>query len=152
MRTHGIKTDPRRFKPAFRLMIVSILGLGGCAALPQPFDAPIDKSSPAAASAAAAAKGAKVYPRWAEFPEAPKDVPSLATIKGRVEAVEKVDAQLHAETEALVWELTDPEAFARQNLARIDKAQMDRIEKEPIDIVAWAKKHRDKVQPPAPIQ
>lgn len=152
MRTHGFRTDRRRFVPAFRLLILSTLALSGCAALPQPFDAPIDKTSPAAASAAAAAKSAKVYPRWTEFPEAPKDIPSLATIKGRVEAVEKVEAALRDETDALVWELTDPDAYARQNLSRVDKSLWDRIEKEPVDIEAWAKKNRDKVQPPAPIQ
>ncbi|MFN3230337.1 MAG: hypothetical protein ACK41P_10840 [Asticcacaulis sp.] len=152
MRTNGLKSDKRRSQSALGLMILSALALSGCAALPQPFDAPIDKTSPAAASAAAAAKSAKVYPRWAEFPEAPKDVPSLAEIKGRVESVEKVQATLQLETDALVWELTDPDAYAKVHLARFDKNLMDRIEKEPVDIEAWAKKNRDKVQPPAPIQ
>lgn len=99
--------------------LVALASLSGCAGS-APFDAPIDKSSPAASHVADLSAAPGPYPRWSQFPAAPKDVPAPSDFALRAAAAQGLQGEQLAGAQALAWTLSDTEAFAAAARRQID--------------------------------
>jgi hypothetical protein len=100
------------------ILVVGAL-LSGCANI-DPFQRDVDQTSPAAAEVQAALEVDRDYPRWSEFPAAPKDVPGPGEVRRRVVALEREGATLYAWARANPQMVSDTAAFAAQGLGQIN--------------------------------
>lgn len=98
----------------------------------------------------AAPKDDLTMPKWSEFPVPPKDVPTQATIKTRVDSEETLRDKLTAEVNALHWDGDVAETYQAATKARIDPEML-----KPIDapmssdaIEAFAAQARKRAVPP----
>ncbi len=89
-------------------------------------------------------------PHWAEFPIAPKDVPTLAEFARRVHVQEANSAAQDAQGKAIAWEPNQPDSIAASANALIDPAKMAPIDSEmsPQESEAFAKAARDRATAP----
>ena len=129
------------------------LSLAGCLST-NPFDPPVDQSSPAAAQVETLARADADYPRWRDFPAAPQNVPTPAEIRTQVTLLETRQDAFATEVAALRWTLTEnPEAWARQVASNINARLAT---PPPADATAqaeaFAARLRERAVPPPPIQ
>ncbi len=73
---------------------------------------------------------AMTMPHWAEFPIAPKDVPTVSDFAKRVHTEEDYRAQLDTLGRAIVWEVFEPNAIAAAVNAQIDPSKMGPVDQE----------------------
>ena len=129
-------------------MAAGSLLLAGCLAH-DPFAAPTDPESAAAVQVNEAAARDRPYPRWADFPAAPKDVPTDQQFAMRVVETEEAKAILEAQARDLVWTLDDTEGWASGARGFVDP---NLAQPAPADTrartEAWAAEQRAKAVPP----
>lgn len=122
--------------------------LGGCLAH-DPFGPATDPNSAAAQRVNEAAAQDRPYPRWSEFPAAPRDVPTEGEFAMRVVATEEAKAILEAQARDLVWTLDDTEGWAAQARSHVEASY---AQPAPADAraqtEAWAAEMRAKATPP----
>lgn len=142
--------SPRWNKSA---LIVAALSAGavmlsGCLAS-DPFAPPTDPQSAAAQQVNEAAARNMPYPRWSEFPAAPRDVPTAEDIRMQVVSTEEAKAILQAQAAELVWTLDDTEGWATAQRSLLD---MSLAQPAPADAAAqteaWAAAARAEAIPP----
>lgn len=139
--------------PLLAAALVAAGGLSGCASY-DPFDEPTDPTSPAAARVEALTGADMSYPRWAEFPAAPRDVPTAADIREQVVALEAADAALGREVAAIAWFLgpEDLEPWAARTRNRVDRRLAQPAPPGAVaEAEAWARAQRARATPPPPI-
>lgn len=129
-------------------MAAGSLLLAGCLAH-DPFAPPTDPGSAAAAQVNAAAAKDRPFPRWADFPAAPRDVPTAEQFGMRVVETEEAKAILEAQARELVWTLDNTEGWATASRGFIDP---NLAQPAPADSrarsEAWAAEMRAKATPP----
>jgi hypothetical protein len=142
-------------RPAARVgaIIVGAIGLSGslsgCVA--DPFNHPTDPSSPVAAEVNQLANTNAPYPRWSQFPAAPKNVPTLPQFAAKARDVSATQTQLLTEASQIQWTLNDPDALAREARARIDPTlAVPAVPNAMADVEAWAAEARARATPPPP--
>lgn len=122
--------------------------LSGCLAS-DPFAPPTDPQSAAAQQVNEAAARNMPYPRWSEFPAAPRDVPTAEDIRMQVVSTEEAKAILQAQAAELVWTLDDSEGWATAQRSLLD---MSLAQPAPADAAAqteaWAAAARAEAIPP----
>lgn len=140
--------------PLLAAAIVAASGaLGGCVSY-DPFDESTDAASPAAARVQALTSAPLEFPRWADFPAAPRDVPTAEDIRRQVVALEGADAQLAREVAAIGWFLgpEDLEPWAARTRNRLDRALAQPAAPGAVaEAEAWARQLRERATPPPPI-
>jgi hypothetical protein len=136
------------------LLCISILamaaGLSGCVG-GDPFNAPIDKSSPVASRVAAISAQSGPYPHWSDFPAQPMNVPTPADIAARTATAQGAQAAILDHAGGLHWTLTaaNTAAFLAETRATIDPALAKPAPAgSEAEIEAWAKAQRDLATPP----
>jgi hypothetical protein len=92
-------------------LLAGSLTLAGCLAH-DPFAPPTDPKSAAAQQVNEAAARDAPFPRWADFPAKPKDVPTAEEFGMRVVETEEAKAILEAQARELVWTLDNTEGWA----------------------------------------
>lgn len=155
MTGNRMKASRQRIESWARLALVFAGGLSvsGCLGL-DPFNQEIDPNSPAAQHVASLARADDSYPRWADFPAAPQNVPTAADIRNRVLGLEAAEAQLNSQVAAIDWTLTeadgDPWAIRTRN--RIDPRLARPVDPNAVaEALAWAERMRERSVPPPPI-
>lgn len=127
--------------------------LTGCAAY-DPFNQGIDPNSAAAQRVEALARADDSYPRWADFPAAPQNVPTPREIRNQVQALEAADAQLNRQVAAIDWTLDerDGDPWARRVRNRIDPRLAQPVDPaEVAEALRWAQALRERSDPPPQI-
>ncbi len=128
---------------------VGAVSLGGCVGA---FDPEADASSPLAPRVQALVDANRGYPRWADFPKSPTDLPTTVEVASRVNTVRATGGALAGEVSRIDWTLTDPEAFARDMEARVAAAQpAPATVQTQAEIEALAERLRRRAAPPPPI-
>lgn len=93
------------------------LGLSACAGS---FVAETDAQSPLAPRVQQIVDANRTYPRWADFPATPTDLPQPVQLAARVNTLKVSGAALDGEAARLEWMLSDPEDFAAEVNRRIE--------------------------------
>lgn len=93
------------------------------------------------------------YPRWADFPPAPTDVPRPDVIAAEVAELDQTGQTLIAQAAAIDWTLSDdPNAWADAVRSRVEGARMGESEaRTAAEIEAFAQSLRERSEPPPPI-
>ena len=125
-----------------------VAGLGGCGTA---LGSRIDATSPAAPRVQALIEANREYPRWADFPAAPVDLPEPVAIAQRVNTLRVTGGSLAGEVSRIAWTLDDPVAFAESVNARVAATPIApataRTQAE-IDAYAEALRRRGTAPPP----
>lgn len=150
-----MKASRQRIESWMRLTLIAAMAgvASGCMSI-SPFNQEIDPTSPAAQRVAALARADDSYPRWADFPAAPQNVPTATDIRNRVLELEAAEALLDRQVEAIDWTLNeddgDPWAIRTRN--RIDPRLSRPVDPDAVaEAVAWARRMRERSEPPPPI-
>jgi len=151
----GMNASLQRIESWARLVAaVALAGaVSGCMAY-DPFNQTIDPNSPAAQRVAALARADQSYPRWADFPAAPQNVPTDADIRNRVLGLETAELQLNRQVSAIDWTLTeaDGEPWAIRSRNRIDPRLARPVDPDVLaEALTWARRMRERSEPPPPI-
>lgn len=124
------------------------LCLGGCLAH-DPFAPPTDPQSAAASRVNEATARNMPFPRWSEFPAAPRDVPAAEDFRMRVVETEEAQRILKAQAADLNWTLDNTEGWATATRGLVD---MTLAQPAPSDQAAqteaWAAAARAQATPP----
>lgn len=129
-------------------LLAGSLTLAGCLAH-DPFAPPTDPASAAARQVNEAAARDMPYPRWAEFPAAPTDVPTAGEFAMRVVATEEARAILEAQARELVWTLDDSEGWATAQRGLINRELAEPAAADALaQTEAWAAAVRAEAVPP----
>lgn len=92
------------------------------------------------------------YPRWADFPASPTDLPSPMDVAAQVGTLKVSGAGLEGEAARIEWTLSDSEAFARDVAARVAATPVaPETQATQADIDAFAQQLRDRGRAPPPI-
>ncbi|MBN8552713.1 MAG: hypothetical protein J0L52_07445 [Caulobacterales bacterium] len=155
MTANEMKASLRRIKPGACLVAALVLAgaTSGCMAY-DPFDRTIDPTSPAAQRVEALTQSDMAYPRWADFPPAPQNVPTETDIRNQVLGLESSELRLNREVAAIVWTLTpaDGGPWAERTRNRVDvRLARPARPDEAAEAVAWAQRMRQRAEPPPPI-
>ena len=119
--------------------------VSGCASLA----GQTDTTSSAAASVAKVEHMDLPYPRWSQFPAAPKNVPTPAAVSTEAKAVEADQVQLLGEASGLQWTLCCTDEWAAQARSAIDPAMAVQAPPDAAaQTEAFAKAMRDAATPP----
>ena len=146
-------TDPemnaRHGKIVIGLIAVGLVAcLGGCGTA---LGARIDAESSAAPRVQALIEANRKYPRWADFPAAPVDLPEPVAIAQRVNTLRVTSGALAGEVSRIAWTLDDAVAFAQGVNARVAATPIApatvRTQAE-IDAYAEALRRRGTAPPP----
>ncbi|MGV9007408.1 MAG: hypothetical protein ACOH1H_11795 [Brevundimonas sp.] len=131
-------------------LIGVILGsLGGCAGT---YGAVTEPAPEATARVEALVEAHRTYPRWADFPATPTDMPAATTVAGQVATLAVTGGTLTGEVARLDWTLDDPEAFAAAVRARIAATTVaPATARTQAEIEALAERLRQRGQAPPPI-
>ena len=136
--------------PAFAAVVgISLLG-GACAA---PFQTRTHPDSPLSARIQAMVDENREYPRWADFPAAPTDVPNAEVISTQVTALGRTGEALGQSAAAIEWTFTDdPDAYAASVRRRVEGARTSiDTARTAAQVEAFARSLRERSQPPPPI-
>lgn len=127
-----------------------LLATGGCVGS---FDPQTDASSPVAARVQELVDTHRQYPRWADFPKTPTDLPQPAEVAANVQALNTTGGALASDVARIEWTLTgDPAAFIESVNRRFDPARMAPIGAQtPEEIEAFAERLRRRAAAPPPI-
>lgn len=133
--------------PVLAILAGSML-LAGCLAH-DPFAPPTDPQSAAAVQVNEAAARDRPYPRWADFPAKPKDVPTAEQFGMRVVETEEAKAILEAQARDLVWTLEDTEGWATMARGFVDpRLSQPAPADSRAQTEAWAAEMRARATPP----
>ena len=93
------------------------------------------------------------YPRWADFPAMPTDVPQPEAIAAQVAGLDRTGQALDQSVAAIDWTLTeDPNAWAAGVRSRVEGARMSvGTARTAAEIEAFAQSLRERSEPPPPI-
>jgi hypothetical protein len=127
----------------------------GCASFPAGHanaKLPVDPNSPVARDVAAALAHPGPYPKFAQIPKAPKDVPPSSLIRAEVASLNREQGKLETQQAALPPPATDTEAFAAAAGARTpDQAQAPGPQ-SPQETESYAQGLRERATPPPPLR
>ncbi|MFN4297855.1 MAG: hypothetical protein ACK4FB_13565 [Brevundimonas sp.] len=147
----GLKMNASAMKNAALAAVMGAMLLtGACAA---PFNKGTDPQSPLSDRIQALVDANSEYPRWADFPAAPTDVPRSADIAVRVAGLNQTGVTLGSTVAAIDWTLTDdPEAYAVEVRRRVEGARMSvGAARTAAEVEAFARSLRERSEPPPPI-
>lgn len=133
------------------LAISAVCGLlGACGA---PFAAKTDPQSPLTGRIQGLVDANREYPRWADFPAAPTDVPDAGVIAAQVAGLDQTGEALNRSAAAIDWTLSDdPEAYASEIRRRVEGARMSAdTARTAAEVEAFARSLRERSEPPPPI-
>jgi hypothetical protein len=124
--------------------------LGACGA---PFAAKTDPQSPLTERIQGLVDANREYPRWADFPAAPTDVPDTAVIAAQVAGLDQTGEALNRSVAAIDWTLADdPNAWADGVRRRVEGARMSvGTARTAAEIDAFVRSLRERSEPPPPI-
>ena len=93
------------------------------------------------------------YPRWADFPAMPTDVPQPEAVAAQVAGLDRTGEALDQSVAAIDWTLTgDPNAWASGVRSRVEGARMSvGTARTAAEIEAFARSLRERSEPPPPI-
>lgn len=131
------------------LVLASPGGLSACAGA---FSARTDQASPLAPRIQTLVEANRRYPRWADFPATPTDLPAPGEIAVRVGALEGQGAALGGEVARIDWTLTDAESTAAETRALVGTAPVSPdLARTAAEIEAFAQSLRERAKAPPPI-
>lgn len=127
-----------------------LLLTGGCVGS---FDPQTDVTSPLAPRIQELVDAHREYPRWADFPAAPTDLPPPARVAANVQALNAGSGALANQVAGIDWTLdSDPAAFVSSIQRRFDPAGMGPIGAQtPDEVEAFAEALRRRAAAPPPI-
>lgn len=127
-----------------------LLPAGGCVGS---FDPQTDATSPLAPRIQQLVDANRNYPRWADFPAAPTDVPQPAQVAANVGALNADSGALAGQVAQIDWTMdSDPTAFIESIQQRFDPAKMAPIGAQtPEEVEAFAETLRRRAAAPPPI-
>ena len=127
-----------------------LLLTGGCVGS---FDPQTDAASPLAPRIQQLVDANREYPRWADFPAAPTDLPQPTQVAANVQALNADSGALATHVEGIDWTLdNDPTAFVESISRRFDPARMAPIGAQtPEEVEAFAASLRRRAAAPPPI-
>ncbi|HUH10644.1 MAG TPA: hypothetical protein VLZ73_08845 [Brevundimonas sp.] len=127
-----------------------LLATGGCVGS---FDPKTDATSPLAPRVQELVDAHRQYPRWADFPAAPTDLPQPAQVATNVQALNAESGTLASQVAGIDWTLdSDPAAFLESIQQRFDPARMAPIGAQtPDEVEAFAETLRRRAAAPPPI-
>ncbi len=127
-----------------------LLATGGCVGS---FDPQTDATSPLAPRIQELVDANRDYPRWADFPAEPTDLPQPAQVAANVSALGVQSGALASQVAGIDWVLdSDPTAFVESINRRFDPARMAPIGAQtPEQVEAFAETLRRRAAAPPPI-
>lgn len=127
-----------------------LLPAGGCVGS---FDPQTDATSPLAPRIQQLVDANRNYPRWADFPAAPTDVPQPAQVAANVSRLNADSGALAGQVAKIDWTMdSDPTAFIESIQRRFDAAKMAPIGAQtPEEVEAFAEALRRRAAAPPPI-
>ena len=127
-----------------------LLLTGGCVGS---FDPQTDATSPLAPRIQHLVDANREYPRWADFPAAPTDMPQPAQVAAKVQALNAGSGVLATQVAGIDWTLdNDPAAFVESINRRFDPARMAPLGAQtPEEVEAFAETLRRRAAAPPPI-
>ncbi len=142
--------NARHVKIVIGLMTAGLVAsLGGCGTA---LGARIDADSPAAPRVQALIDANREYPRWADFPAAPVDLPEPVAIAQRVNTLRVTSGALAGEVSRIAWTLDDPVAFAEGVNARVAATPIaPATARTQAEIDAYAQALRQRATAPPPV-
>ncbi|MFK0299648.1 hypothetical protein ACIQTU_10580 [Brevundimonas sp. NPDC090276] len=117
------------------------------------FDPQTDATSPLAPRVQELVDAHRQYPRWADFPATPTDVPQPAQVAANVQTLNADSGALASQVAGIDWTLdSDPAAFVASIQRRFDPAKMAAIGAQtPEEVEAFAEALRRRAAAPPPI-
>lgn len=127
-----------------------LLLTGGCVGS---FDPQTDATSPLAPRIQQLVDANRAYPRWADFPATPTDLPQPSQVAANVRTLNADSGALATQVAGIDWTLnSDPAAFVESINRRFDPARMAPIGAQtPEEIEAFAAALRRRAAAPPPI-
>jgi hypothetical protein len=127
-----------------------LLPAGGCVGS---FDPQTDATSPLAPRIQQLVDANRNYPRWADFPAAPTDVPQPAQVAANVSRLNADSGALAGQVAKIDWTMdSDPTAFIESIQRRFDPTKMAPIGAQtPEEVEAFAETLRRRAAAPPPI-
>lgn len=127
-----------------------LLPAGGCVGS---FDPQTDATSPLAPRIQQLVDANRNYPRWADFPAAPTDVPQPAQVAANVSRLNADSSALAGQVAKIDWTMdSDPTAFIESIQRRFDPAKMAPIGAQtPEEVEDFAETLRRRAAAPPPI-
>ncbi|MNS78752.1 hypothetical protein D3C72_1123830 [compost metagenome] len=127
-----------------------LLPAGGCVGS---FDPQTDATSPLAPRIQQLVDANRNYPRWADFPAAPTDVPQPAQVAANVSRLNADSGALAGQVAKIDWTMdSDPTAFIESIQQRFDPAKMAPIGAQtPEEVEDFAETLRRRAAAPPPI-
>lgn len=123
-----------------------LLATGGCVGS---FDPETDATSPLAPRIQELVDQKREYPRWADFPAAPTDLPEPAQVAANVQALNADSSVLAAQVAGIDWTLdSDPAVFVASVQQRFDPAPIGAQTPEEVEAFAEALRRRAAAPPP----
>ena len=147
----GLKMNaPAMKKAALAAVMGGLFLTGACAA---PFQAPVDPEAPLSDRIQGLVDANRDYPRWADFPAMPTDVPQPEAVAAQVAGLDRTGEALDQSVAAIDWTLTgDPNAWASGVRSRVEGARMSvGTARTAAEIEAFAQSLRERSEPPPPI-
>lgn len=140
MSAHSIKT-----------VLVAVAGLATCGCTTA-----LDRSqvvaSPMSERVETLVAANRTYPRWADFPAKPADLPTPQAVAARVGDLRGSSLRLTDETSRIDWTLGDPEALAAETRQAVGAVPVspDTVRTE-AEVEAFARRLRERAKAPPPI-
>ncbi|MNK09684.1 hypothetical protein D3C87_276530 [compost metagenome] len=127
-----------------------LLLTGGCVGS---FDPQTDATSPLAPRIQELVDTHRAYPRWADFPATPTDLPPPTQVAAAVGTLNADSGALATQVAGIDWTLdSDPAAFVESISRRFDPARMAPIGAQtPDEVEAFAESLRRRAAAPPPI-
>lgn len=147
----GLKMNASAMKNAARAAVMGGLLLSGaCAA---PFQAAMDPQTPLSDRIQHLVDANRAYPRWADFPAAPTDVPAPGVIATRVAGLDQTGQAVSQNAAAIDWTFADdPDAWAATVRGRVAGARTSlATARTAAEVEAFARSLRKRAEPPPPI-
>ena len=123
--------------------------LGACA---DRFAPKTDAASPLAPRVQELVDANRRYPRWADFPASPTDLPDPAQVAANVDRLDTQAGALGGEVARIDWTLENAEALAAETRARVGETPVSPDSaRTAAEIDALAQDLRDRAKAPPPI-
>ena len=123
--------------------------LGACA---DRFAPKTDAASPLAPRVQELVDANRRYPRWADFPASPTDLPDPAQVAANVDRLDTQAGTLGGEVARIDWTLENAEALAAETRARVGETPVSPDSaRTAAEIDALAQDLRDRAKAPPPI-
>ena len=137
---------------AMKILAISAV-CAGLAACGSRFAAETEATSPLSGRIQGLVDANREYPRWADFPGMPTDVPQPEAIAAQVAGLDRTGQALDQSVAAIDWNLTeDPNAWAAGVRSRVEGARMSvGTARTAAEIEAFAQSLRERSEPPPPI-